>query len=132
MYEYLIAGLLKQHTHGEPLFKNVQSLPALAKYLYQVIQDLADANVHIDSVKEAIKEGFVEGAEIQKLNGVISLYDLFKQKIRELKYIPLCRCLSSGYFMRCRIQNSLKILNIYWRTGSMILHVSNRIFWRDF
>jgi len=84
VYEYLIAGLLKQHTHGEPLFKNVQSLPALARSLYQVIQDLADANVHIDSVKEAIKEGFVEGAEIQKLNGVISLYDLFKQKLGSL------------------------------------------------
>ncbi len=84
VYEYLIAGLLKQHTHFEPLFKNVQSLPALARSLYQVIQDLADANVHIDSVKEAIKEGFVEGAEIQKLNGVISLYDLFKQKLKSL------------------------------------------------
>ena len=108
VYEYLIAGLLKQHTHFESLFKNVQSLPALARSLYQVIQDLADANVHIDSVKEAIKEGFVEGAEIQKLNGVINLYDLFKQKIRELKYIPLCRCVSSGYFMRTRTRNSLK------------------------
>jgi len=84
VYEYIIAGLLKQHTHGEPLFKNVQSLPALARSLYLVIQDLADANVHIDSVKEAIKEGFVEGAEIQKLNGVISLYDLFKQKLGSL------------------------------------------------
>lgn len=84
VYEYLIAGLLKQHTHGEPLFKNVQSLPALARSLYQVIQDLSDANVHIDSVKEAIKEGFVEGAEIQKLNGVISLYELFKQKLKSL------------------------------------------------
>ena len=84
VYEYLIAGLLKQHTHGEPLFENVQSLPALARSLYQVIQDLADANVHIDSVKEAIKEGFVEGAEVQKLNGVISLYDLFKQKLGSL------------------------------------------------
>ncbi len=82
VYEYLIAGLLKQHTHGEPLFKNVQSLPALARSLYQVIQDLTDANVHIDSIKEAIKEGFVEGAEIQKLNGVINLYDLFKQKLK--------------------------------------------------
>ncbi|MDO8141520.1 MAG: hypothetical protein Q6358_08480, partial [Candidatus Brocadiales bacterium] len=28
VYEYLIAGLLKQHTHLEPLVKNVQSLPA--------------------------------------------------------------------------------------------------------
>src|SRR3990172_8037676 len=84
VYEYLIAGLVKQHTHGEPLFKNVQSLPALARSLYQVIKDLADANVHIDSIKEAIKEGFVEGAEIQKLNGVISLYDLFKQKLGNL------------------------------------------------
>jgi len=84
VYEYLIAGLLKQHTHGEPLFENVQSLPALARSLYQVIQDLADANVHIDSVKEAIKEGFVEGAEVQKLNGVINLYDLFKQKLGSL------------------------------------------------
>src|SRR3989339_1302156 len=84
VYEYIIAGLLKQHTHGEPLFKNVQSLPALARSLYQVIQDLADSNVHIDSLKEAIKEGFVEGAEIQKLNGVINLYDLFKQKLGSL------------------------------------------------
>src|SRR3989304_6403860 len=77
----LIAELWNHHTHGEPLFENVQSLPALARSLYQVIKDLADANVHIDSIKEAIKEGFVEGAEIQKLNGVISLYDLFKQKL---------------------------------------------------
>src|SRR3990172_7475130 len=84
VYEYLIAGLLKQHTHGEPLFKNVQSLPALAGSLYQVIQDLADANVHIDSLKEAAKEGFIEGAEVQKLNGVINLYDLFKQKLKNL------------------------------------------------
>src|SRR3990167_1269694 len=84
VYEYLIAGLLKQHTHGEPLFKNVQSLPALARSLYQVIKDLADANIHIDSIKEAIKEGFVEDAEVQKLNGVISLYDLFKQKLKRL------------------------------------------------
>ena len=84
VYEYLIAGLLKQHTHGEPLFKNVQSLPALAGSLYQVIQDLADANVHIDSLKEAVKEGFIEGAEVQKLNGVINLYDLFKQKLKNL------------------------------------------------
>src|SRR3989338_709272 len=84
VYEYLIAGLVKQHTHGEPLFKNVQSLPALSGSLYQVIKDLADANVHIDSIKEAIKEGFVEDAEVQKLNGVISLYDLFKQKLKRL------------------------------------------------
>ena len=84
VYEYLIAGLLKQHTRGEPLFKNVQSLPALAGSLYQVIQDLADANVHIDSLKEAVKEGFIEGAEVQKLNGVINLYDLFKQKLKNL------------------------------------------------
>ena len=84
VYESLILGLLNQYTPGEPLFKNLQSLPALARSLYQVIQDLADANVHIDSIKEAIKEGFVEGAEIQKLNGVINLYDLFKQKLKRL------------------------------------------------
>ncbi|HHT9138612.1 MAG TPA: PD-(D/E)XK nuclease family protein [Candidatus Wunengus sp. YC60] len=84
VYEYLIAGLLRQHTFSESIFKNVQSLPALARSLYQVIEDLADANVHIDNLKEAVKEGFVEGAEVQKLNGVINLYDLFKQKLKGL------------------------------------------------
>ena len=34
VYEYLIAGLLKQQTHFASLFKNVQSLPALARSLY--------------------------------------------------------------------------------------------------
>ncbi|MBI2469666.1 MAG: exodeoxyribonuclease V subunit gamma [Planctomycetes bacterium] len=82
VYEYLIAGLLRQHTFSESIFKNVQSLPALARSLYQVIQDLADANVHIDDLKEAVKEGFVEGAEVQKLSGVINLYDLFTQKLK--------------------------------------------------
>ena len=132
VYEYLIAGLLKQHTHGETLFKNVQSLPALARSLYQVIQDLADANVHIDSVKEAIKEGFVEGAEIQKLNGVISLYDLFKQKLKSLNishYADVYR-LATSCVQDSKFLKNFKYILAYGfydpyrcRTG---------FFWRDF
>ena len=94
----------------------------------QVIQDLADANVHIDSVKEAIKEGFVEGAEIQKLNGVINLYDLFRQKVKELKYIAPMPMFIIWLLHAYRTRNFLKTLNIFWRMDSMILPVLNRIF----
>lgn len=84
IYESIIAGLLKQHTTQESLFKNVQSLPALAKALFQVIQDLIDANVQVDDLKEAVREGFVEGMEIQKLHGVIHLHNLFCRKLKTL------------------------------------------------
>ncbi|MBM4066176.1 MAG: hypothetical protein FJ266_11145, partial [Planctomycetes bacterium] len=107
VYEYLIAGLLRQHTFSESIFKNVQSLPALARSLYQVIQDLTDANVHIDSLKEAVKEGFIDGAEVQKLSGVINLYDLFKQKLKSLNishyadvYHLAASCVQDSKFLR--------------------------------
>ncbi|MEP9412431.1 MAG: exodeoxyribonuclease V subunit gamma [Candidatus Brocadia sp.] len=76
---------VEHHPIYDSLFKNVQSLPAIAKSLFQVIQDLIDANVHIDDLKAAIQEGFVEGAEAQKLSGVIHLYDLFQQKLKAMK-----------------------------------------------
>lgn len=84
IYENIISGLLQQYTPQEHLYKNVQSLPALAKALFQVIQDLTDANVHVDDLKEAVLEGFVEGVEIQKLYGVIHLYDTFKERLKSL------------------------------------------------
>jgi len=84
VYEHIIAGLLQHHTLDEPLFKNIQSLPSLARALYQAVQDLTDADIQTDSLREAIGEGFIEGAEIQKLNGVINVYELFKQKLKGL------------------------------------------------
>lgn len=73
------ANLLCNH-----LFKNVQSLTALAKALYQVIQDITDANVRVDDLKESVREGFVGGMEVQKLQGVIYLFDMFRQRLKSL------------------------------------------------
>ncbi|TVM03803.1 MAG: hypothetical protein CV087_03610 [Candidatus Brocadia sp. WS118] len=84
IYESVIAGLLKQQTPQEPLFKNAQSLPALSKALFQVIQDLIDADVHLDAMQEAVREGFVEGMEIQKLYSIIHLFDTFRQRLKTL------------------------------------------------
>lgn len=84
IYESIIAGLLKQYTTQESFFKNVQSLPALAKALFQVIQDLIDANVRVDDLKEAVREGFVEGMEIQNLHGVVHLHNMFCRKLKTL------------------------------------------------
>lgn len=84
IYESIIAGLLKQHTPQGSLFENVQSLPAIAKALFQVVQDLTDANVQVNDLKEAVQEGFVEGMEIQKLHEVIHLYDMFQQRLKTL------------------------------------------------
>ncbi|NUO09178.1 MAG: exodeoxyribonuclease V subunit gamma [Candidatus Brocadia sp.] len=107
IYESIIAGLLKQHSPQEPLFKNVQSLPALARALFQVIQDIADANVHVDDLKAAVREGFVEGMEIQKLYGVIHLYDMFKEKLKSLNishysdvYRTAAACVPDSEFLR--------------------------------
>lgn len=82
IYEGIIAELLKQHLSTNPIFKNVPSPTTLASALFQVIQDLTDANVHADDLKEAVREGFVEGMEVQKLQGVIQLYDLFRQRLK--------------------------------------------------
>ncbi len=82
IYESVITELLKHHTPRESLFKYVQSLPALAKPLFQVIRDLADANVHVNDLKEAVREGFVEGMEIQKLHEIVYIYEIFQQKLK--------------------------------------------------
>ncbi|HHT9130770.1 MAG TPA: 3'-5' exonuclease, partial [Candidatus Brocadiaceae bacterium] len=107
IYECLIAGLLKRHTLSGSVFKNVQSLPALASALFQVIRDLTDANVDADDLKEAIREGFIDSAEIQKLYGVVHLYDMFKQKLKTLNishYSDLYRlattCVSDSSFLK--------------------------------
>lgn len=84
IYESVIAGLLKRHTPQGSLFKNGQPLPAIARALFRVIQDLTDANVQINDLKEAVQEGFVEGIEIQKLQEVIHLYDMFRQRLKTL------------------------------------------------
>lgn len=84
IYESIIAGLLKKHTPHGSLFENVQSLPAIAKALFRVVQDLTDANVQVDDLKEAVQEGFVEGMEIQKLHEVMHLYDMFQQRLKTL------------------------------------------------
>ena len=84
IYESIIAGLLKKHTPQGSLFENVQSLPAIAKALFRVVQDLTDANVQADDLKEAVQEGFVEGMEIQKLHEVMHLYDMFQQRLKTL------------------------------------------------
>lgn len=64
--------------------KNAQSLPALAKALFQVVQDLIDANVQTDVLQEAVREGCVEGMELQKLHGVTHLFDTFRQRLKTL------------------------------------------------
>lgn len=84
IYENIIAGLLRQHRGAAPSQITPPSLPALAQALFQVIQDLIDANVRVDDLTEAIREGFVERAEEQKLSRVIHLYDLFQQKLKTL------------------------------------------------
>ncbi|MFN3531640.1 MAG: PD-(D/E)XK nuclease family protein [Candidatus Brocadia sp.] len=138
IYENIIAGLLKQHIatiHNQisppcegwvkntpkkesltdesyslcnHLFKNVQSLPVLAKALYQVIQDLIDANVRVDDLKEAVREGFVESMEVQKLQGIIYLFDMFRQRLKSLNishYSDVFRmataCAQDSEFLKC-------------------------------
>lgn len=107
IYEGIIAGLLKQQTPQEPRFKNVQSLPALSKALFRVIQDLIDANVHLDVMQEAVREGFVEGMEIQKLYGIIHLFDTFRQRLNTLHishysdvYRMATACVPDSTFLR--------------------------------
>ncbi len=107
VYENIVAGLLKQHTPQEFSLKNLQSLPALSKALFQVIQDFIDANVHIDDLKEAVREGFVEGMEVQKLRGVIQLFDLFRQRLKNLNifhdsdvYRMATACVPDSVFLR--------------------------------
>ncbi len=107
IYECLIAGLLKRHTLPGSVFKNVQSLPALANALFQAIRDLADANVDADDLKEAIREGFIDDAEMQKLYGVVHLYDMFKQKLKTLNishfsdlYRLATTCVSDSRFLK--------------------------------
>lgn len=107
IYECIIEGLLKQYTLQESTFKDVQSLPALARALFQVTQDLTDANVDVDALKAAIKEGFIEGVEIQKLYEVVHLYDMFKQKLKTLNishhsdvYCLAAACVPDSEFLK--------------------------------
>ncbi|KAB2835774.1 MAG: hypothetical protein F9K48_03545 [Candidatus Brocadia sp.] len=107
IYESVITGLLKRRALQESLFKNAQSLPALSKALFQVIQDLIDANVHLDVMQEAVREGFVEGVEIQKLYGIMHLFDTFRQRLKTLHishysdvYRMAAACVPDSAFLR--------------------------------
>lgn len=107
IYESVIAGLLRQQILQEPLFKNAQSLPALSKALFQVIQDLIDADVHLGTMQEAVREGFVEGMEIQKLYGIMHLFDTFRQRLKTLHishysdvYRVATACVPDSAFLR--------------------------------
>lgn len=107
IYEGIIAALLEHHAPQVSLFKNVQSLPALARALFQVIRDLADANVHVKDVKEAVREGFVEGMEIQKLHEIVHLYEIFQQKLQTSRiahysdvYRMAAACVPDSGFLR--------------------------------
>ncbi|MBV6519729.1 MAG: hypothetical protein DCC43_09850 [Candidatus Brocadia sp.] len=107
IYESVIAGLLKQQMPQASPFQNVLSLPALSKAIFQVIQDLNDANVHLDVMQEAIREGFVEGVEIRKLYGIMQLFDTFRQKVKTLNishyadvYRMAAECVPDSAFLR--------------------------------
>lgn len=84
IYEYLIEGLLKEQKLRESLFKNTQSLSALARALFQTLQDLLHANVDAGALEEAVREGFVESHEISRVYGIVRIYRMFKQKLRTL------------------------------------------------
>ncbi len=85
VYESIIEGLLRQDALTGTPFKQAQSPHALARALFQVVQDLDDANVHVDDLKAIIKEGFVDGPEAQKIYGIAHLYDLYRQRLRALQ-----------------------------------------------
>ncbi len=85
VYESIIEGLLRQDALAGTPFKQAQSPHALARALFQVVQDLDDANVHVDDFKAIIKEGFVDGPEAQKIYGIARLYDLYRQRLRDLQ-----------------------------------------------
>ncbi|MEK6729227.1 MAG: hypothetical protein AABY76_04280, partial [Planctomycetota bacterium] len=85
VYESIIEGLLRQDALAGTPFKQAQSPHALARALFQVVQDLDDANVHVDDLKAIIKEGFVDGPEAQKIYGIAHLYDLYRQRLRDLQ-----------------------------------------------
>ena len=85
VYESIIEGLLRQDALAGTPFKQAQSPHALARALFQVVQDLDDANVHVDDLKAIIKEGFVDGPEAQKIYGIAHLYDLYRQRLRALQ-----------------------------------------------
>lgn len=85
IYECLIEGLLKNRIFQDSLCKNTRSLPALARALFIVMQDLINANVCADDLKAVIQEGFVGDAERQRLSGIAQLYDIFKQKLKALR-----------------------------------------------
>ncbi|HJW86941.1 MAG TPA: PD-(D/E)XK nuclease family protein [Candidatus Brocadiaceae bacterium] len=85
VYESIIEGLLRQDALAGTPFKQAQSPHALARALFQVVQDLDDANVHVDDLKAIIREGFVDGPEAQKIYGIAHLYDLYRQRLRALQ-----------------------------------------------
>lgn len=107
LYECLIEGLLKDPLFRESLCKRVRSLRALARALLRVMQELTNANVCSEDMKRAIKEKFIEGADIQKLYGIACLYGMFRQKLATLKiynyldiYHLAAPCVSDSQFLK--------------------------------
>lgn len=107
IYECVVAGLLRQRTLKEPIFKDIKSTSTLALSLFRVVQDLNDANINVNDLKEAIREGFIDSAEIQKLYGVVHLYDMFKQRLKSLNmsdysgvYRLATACLPDSNFLK--------------------------------
>ncbi len=106
VYESIIEGLLRQDALAGTPFKQAQSPHALARALFQVVQDLDDANVHVDDLKAIIKEGFVDGPEAQKIYGIAQLYDLYRQRLRALQishysdvYLTATACAPQSQFL---------------------------------
>lgn len=106
VYESIIEGLLRQGVLAGTPFKQAQSPHALARALFQVVQDLDDANVHVDDLKAIIKEGFVDGPDAQKIYGIAHLYDLYRQRLRDLQishysdvYLTATACAPHSLFL---------------------------------
>ena len=85
VYECIVQELLKQQTTiNTALFKNMLSMPTHSKYLFNVMQDLMDANICATDLKAVIKEGLIDGEELQKLYNIAHLYDIFIQRLNAM------------------------------------------------
>ncbi|MBM4054631.1 MAG: hypothetical protein FJ264_08165 [Planctomycetes bacterium] len=83
-YERLITKLIEQELSRTPSLKNVTSPSSIARSIFHVIQDLSDANVNADDLRNIIKEQLMDGADIQKLSDVSRLFALFQSTLNSL------------------------------------------------
>ncbi|MDR4507793.1 MAG: exodeoxyribonuclease V subunit gamma [Candidatus Brocadiaceae bacterium] len=82
IYEIILAGLIKNTTSHTVLVKDEQSLPAVARALFQTMEDLTDANVCADDLLAVLQEGIIEGTDRRKLNEIVQIYGMFRQKLK--------------------------------------------------